>query len=91
MSDEYGSDFITVTDQDGNTYELEQLDSMEVGEETYMAFLPADMDEDDEEYGIVIMKIVYEDGEEIFSTLDDDDEANRIYELFMERLFEDEE
>ena len=91
MSEEYGNDFITVTDEDGNERELEQLDIIEVGNETYVAFLPADMDEDDEEYGIVIMKIAYEGDEEIFVTLDDGEEAERIYEMFMERLFDDED
>ena len=43
MSEEYGSDFISVTDDDGNSFELEHLDTLELDGETYMAFLPADM------------------------------------------------
>ena len=29
MSDDYGSDFITVTDEDGNDFELEHLGTLE--------------------------------------------------------------
>jgi hypothetical protein len=91
MSDAYGNDFISVTDDDGNKFELEHLDTLELGDELYMAFLPADMDENDEDYGIVILKVIEEDGEEIFATVDGGEEMNRVYERFMERLFDDEE
>ncbi len=38
------------------------------------------------------MKVVEEDGEELLSTLDsDDEELDLIYNQFMERLFADEE
>ena len=49
------------------------------------------MDADDEEYGLVIMKAIQEDGEELLSTLDSDEELDEVYELFMERFFQDEE
>ena len=49
------------------------------------------MDADDEEYGLVIMKGIQENGEELLSTLDSDAELDEIYELFMERFFQDEE
>lgn len=52
---------------------------------------PADIDLDDEEYGLIIMKVVEEDGEELLSTLDSDEELDLIYNQFMERLFADEE
>ena len=40
MSKEYGADFITITDEDGNEFELEHLDTLEYNGETYMAFFP---------------------------------------------------
>ena len=74
MSEEFGPDFITVTDEDGNDFELEHLDTLEYNNEVYMAFFPAvsedaqegepaDIDLDDEEYGLIIMKVVEEDGD----------------------------
>ena len=102
MQEEYGGNFITVTDEDGNEFELELIDSLEHEGVTYYAMFPAvaenedtgepvDVDADDEEYGLIIMKVVEEDGEELLSTLDSDEELDLIYNQFMERLFADEE
>ena len=41
MEELFGPDFITVTDEDGNEFELEHLDTLEHEGETYMAFSPA--------------------------------------------------
>ena len=68
MSDDYGSDFITVTDEDGNDFELEHLGTLEYQGNTYMAFVPADIDDEAE------LNAVYEQFmEELF---DDEDEEN---------------
>ena len=94
MSEEFGPDFITVTDEDGNDIELELVDALEHNGQTYMAFYPAveeGCDEESEDYGMVILKSIVENGEELLSTLDSEEELNEIYDLFMERLFEDEE
>ena len=102
MEENFGPDFITVTDEDGNDFELELVDTLEHKGITYYAMFPAveedeatgepkDVDADDEEYGLVIMKAIEENGEELLSTLDSDEELDEIYELFMERFFADEE
>ena len=102
MSEEFGPDFISVTDEDGNEFELELVDTLEHNGITYYAMFPAvsedeetgepvDVDADDEEYGLVIMKVIGENGEELLSTPDSDEELDEIYNLFMERFFEDEE
>jgi len=88
---EFGSDFITITDEDGQDYELEHLDTFEMDGEIYMAFLPADMDEDDPDYGFVILKTQQEDGEEFLVTPADDEEAQRAYEFFVTRILDDED
>ena len=87
-----------LTDEDGNEFELELADTMEHNGITYHAMFPAvaadeksgepvDVDADDEEYGLVIMKVVEENGEELLSTLDSDEELDEVYQLFMERFF----
>lgn len=91
MSEEYGNDFISISDEEGNEFELEHLDSFEVAGARYMAFLPADGDEEDADYGIIILKVIEENGEEILSTPDSDEELNRAYDAYMERLFAEEE
>ena len=95
MSEEFGPNFITVTDEDGNDIELELLDVLEHKGQTYMAFFPAvpdeEADEESEDYGMVILKSIKEDGEELLSTLDSEEELTEVYDLFMELLFQDED
>ena len=93
MSEDFGPNFITVTDEDGNEIVLEYVDALELDGQVYMAFFPAQDEEEGEEpdYGLVIMKQVVENGEELLSTLDSEEELEQVYELFMEQIMEDEE
>ena len=95
MSEDFGPNFITLTDEDGNDIELEYVDAIEVDGQTYMAFVPTVDDEADEaaaeDFGLVILKSVMENGEELLSTLDSDEELNKVYDLFMEQLMADED
>ena len=86
MKNEYGSDYISVTDEEGNEFELEHLDPIEYEGALYMALLPADMNEDDEDFGLVILKVVKEDGEEVLATVDDKQELDAVYNLFMSQM-----
>ena len=49
MENEYGSDFMTIVDEDGTEYELEVLSSLDYNGYTYLAVIPAG-GEDDEEF-----------------------------------------
>ena len=93
MSEDFGPNFITLTDEEGNEFTLEYVDALEVDGQTYMAFFPAvEEDEaDEEDLGLVILKSIMVDGEEQLSTLDSDEELDRVYDLFMEQLLADEE
>ena len=102
MSEEFGPDFITVTDEEGNEFELEHVDTLDYNGQTYMAFFPAiqgeeqedgveEVDLDDEENGLIILKVVQVDGEDQLSTLDSDEELELVYQQFMEALFADED
>ena len=85
---DFGSDIYTITDEEGNNYELEHVDTIELNGVYYLAFLPADMDPDDEDYGIVLLKQV--PGTEELENLEDDEEED-IYNRFMERLFSEDD
>ena len=92
MSEEYGNDYVTLTDENGNELELEHLDTLEYNGNTYFAFIPAEM-QLEESYQLIIMKSEEENGEEILVTLDDEDELDEMFQIFSERLeetFEDE-
>ena len=92
MSEDYGSDYITIIDDDGQEFELEVLDTMDYNGETYMAFLPADMDENDPDYGMIILRVVQdENGDDLYESIDDENQQQDVYEHFMVLLFDDEE
>ncbi len=91
MNEDFGNDIITITDDEGNEYVLEHLHTLEHKGRFYMAFLPTDIDEDDEDYGLIILKVIEEDGEEILGSIDDSDELEEVYELFAAVLFDEEE
>ena len=96
MNDEFGPNFVTLTDDEGNDIELEYVDALEHNGTTYMAFFPvveedSEDEENEEEYGLVILKSQMENGEEFLVTIDDEEEIDKVYDLFMQQILSDEE
>ena len=89
--DQYGSDFITIVDDEGNEFELEVLSTLEYSGCTYMAVVPAANSQDDLELEVSILKSTEEDGEPILSTIDDEEELEAVYDLIMDALYEEED
>ena len=87
--DQYGSDFITISDDDGNEYELEVLSTLEYNGSSYMAVIPAGDSQDTLDLEVSILKSVEEDGEPILCTIDDEQELESVYELIMDSLYEE--
>ena len=88
MADQYGSDFITIMDEDENEYELEVLSTLEYNGCTYLAAIPASEELDPE---VLIFKSVEEDGENILSFFEDEEELETVNNLIMESLFQNSE
>lgn len=91
MHDEYGSDFITICDEDGTEFELEILTDLEYNGTTYLAVIPAGEGDDQAELEVSILKTVEEDGEEILCAIEDEEELQTVYNLIMDSLYEEEE
>ncbi len=69
----------TLTDEEGNESEFELMGELELDDNTYLALIPLEGDED--EY--VILKVeVDENGDELLVTIDDDDEFDRVADAF---------
>lgn len=90
MEDQYGSDFITITDEDGTEYELEVLTTTEYNGESYMAVIPAGA-EDSDDLEVSILKSIEEDGEPILCAIEDEEELKAVYDLIMDELYEEED
>lgn len=89
MSDLYGSDFMTIVDEDGTEYELEVLTSIEYNGCSYLAVIPADTEQNEpQELEVSILKSVEEeDGESILCAIEDDAELEAVYDLIMDQLY----
>ena len=90
MSDLYGDDIITITDEDGNEYVLEVLAVLELEGTEYYALVPAESS-DDEDLEVSILKAVEENGEEILCAIEDEEELERVYDVMMEEIFKEDE
>ena len=90
MSEEYGSDFMTIVDEDGTEFELEILSTLEYNGQTYLAVIPA-TGEETEDLEVSILKSIEEDGEPILSAIEDEEELEAVYTLIMDELYEEEE
>ena len=90
MEDNFGSDFMTIVDEDGTEFELEVLSTLEYNGCTYLAVIPAGADED-EELEVSILKSVDEDGESILCAIEDEEELQSVYDLIMDELYAEEE
>ena len=90
MADQYGSDFITIVDDDGTEYELEVLSTLEYNGCTYLAVIPAG-DGSELKLEVSILKSLEVDGEPILEGIEDEEELEAVYDLIMDELYEEEE
>ena len=102
MNEEYTPDLYELEDEQGNKQSFELLDVMEYEGEKYYALTPY-YDEDDLENmlddpgEVVILRSEFdENNDEILASIDDDEEYERIGDIFMKRIeemfdFDDEE
>lgn len=83
--------FVDITDEEGNNFKLEIVGDVEYEDALYRVFLPTDMEEDDPDYGFIILKCTEVDGEEMLDSVDDEELLEKVYAVFMEELFDDED
>ena len=92
MADQYGSDFMTIVDEDGTEFELEVLSTLEYNGATYLAVVPAvDADEDVDLEVSILKSVEDEDGESILCAIEDEQELQTGYEMIMDQLYSEEE
>lgn len=92
MADEFmGDEIFTLTDEEGNESEFELIASQEIDGITYVALVPYDANKsDDEEQEYVVLKLeADENGEDLLITIDDDDEFEKVAEIFEDMLFDE--
>lgn len=94
---DYNPDIYTLVDEEGVEQAFELLDVMDIDGDTYFALIPYyenpdDMIEDDGDL-IVLKSLMDENDEEMMVSIDDEEEYQRVGNIFLEklsRMFEDE-
>ncbi len=91
--EDYSADIISLTDENGDTYQFEIIDSIEYNEDRYMAVV--EMFDDSQETletepVLIIFRIGEpdEDGFDTFDVVDDDEEYFEVAGIFEQRLSE---
>ncbi len=86
---DYNPDIISLSDENGNEYTFEVLDAVETDTGRYVAMIPVYDDPEkmlDDSGELVVLKEIYEDGENYFEEIEDDAEYETIAEMFIDRL-----
>lgn len=92
MAEEFGSDFMTIVDEDGTEFELEILSTLEYNGATYLAVVPAVDAEEEVDLEISILKSEEdEDGESVLCAIEDERELETVYGLIMDQLYAEED
>ena len=90
MGDSFGSDYISVSDEEGNEFEFEVLSTADYNGRSYMAVVPAQAEGEDPDYAVSIFRSTMEGEEPILTLVDDEDELRAVYDIIMDGLYEDE-
>ena len=91
MAEEF-DDIIELIGEDGEEVSFRLVAVVEHEEDTYLALIPADTEEDAEEVEVVFMLVTRdENDEDCYEPVTDDDLNETLFELFMEKLEEAEE
>ncbi len=92
FDNEMSAELYTLVDEDGVEQQFELIDVLEVNDERYYALVPytGDAEEDlESDAELVILKSGYdENNEEIFDSIDNDEEYEKIGQMFLDRLNE---
>lgn len=86
---EFNPDLYTLVDEEGTEQTFELLDILEMDGQRYFALIPyfeTPEESLDDDGDLVVLKSEMVDGEEMMASIDDDDEYERIGNIFLERL-----
>ncbi len=78
-------DIVQLVDEDGNEVDFEHLMTLEHKGRTYICLVPVEPMEDVEEDELVILRIeTDEDGNDYYTSIDDDAELDEVFEKYLE-------
>lgn len=76
---------MVLVDDEGEEHEFQLLAELEIEGEIYRVLMPLFEEEEEDNDVIIILKVVYdEDGNELMSEIEDDDELDMVVEAWQE-------
>ena len=92
MSD-FGDNIISISDEEGNDFDLLILDEADLNGVHYLALTEAKNPEEEENLEVIILKVITDEatGEDMLSTVDSEDELEAIYQVFEDQMFSDDD
>ena len=92
MSD-FGDNIISISDEDGNDFDLLVLDEADMNGVHYLALTESQNPDDESNLEVIILKVIEdeESGEELLSTVDSEDELEAIYQIFEDQMFSEDD
>lgn len=92
MSD-FGDNIISISDEDGNDFDLLVLDEADMNGVHYLALTESQNPDDESNLEVIILKVIEDEetGEELLSTVDSEDELEAIYQIFEDQMFSEDD
>ena len=85
LFEEEGYPVLVLVDDEGIEHQFELLAELEIEAQFYRVLIPLDYDDEDEDSEVVILKVVYdEEGNELLSDIEDDEEWEMVADAWQE-------
>ncbi len=91
QDDLYDDEIFTLTDDEGRETDFSLLGSVTIEGTLYLALTPIDEGDNPDDSYVILKPELDENGDEVLSTIEDDDEFERVAEIFDDQLFGPEE
>lgn len=85
---------VTLEDEEGHPHEFDIYDVVEIDETRYALLIPVEPEEGEEDTAYLFRFDIDEDGEEVLTSVEDDDEWDRVEAFLEERdadLYDDDD
>ena len=76
----------TLTDEEGNESQFELIGNLDINGNTYVALVPVESENSEEEEYVVLKVEEDENGDEFLVTIDDDDEFDEVADAFEDQF-----
>jgi len=92
ISMEEMTNIIELIDEENNSVSFEHIMTLEYEGQEYIVLEPLELQDDDEEGEVVILKVEQdENGDDIYVTIDDEEELEEVYDAFLQVINAEEE